>query len=440
MPYRSPAPYLPYQPRSGDRIADLIMEQGRVRSEGLRRSGDIAAQQAAASGQIWGGAVANLGNVAAGALQQHAERQEQSKRSKAFEAALQSGDPKLILRTLGPRDGPAVVRALAAHAPNGMKQYSDRMELLRDQARGVLAVPPENRAAAYKFAVEGLIANGVIKPEEAPPAYDETVLKQLASYGSEPAKAEGLHNVPPGTTVLDPTTRRPVFTAPAAPVKPPEPPNFGSFEDYTIRYAAEKGKTPQQLSPRDIEDARKRYNQSDDRPRISVNMPGSGMSPTAEAAVIQRLSQQWEKAAAPAVELNRQVKIMDVGLQAARRGDINQGSQAVLVTFQKILDSLSVVREAEYLRSAQGMSLIARINGAMEKLRVGGTGVSVSELEKFASMARQMAKEQSTGYLDAVKSRLGQTADRYKIPKELVFTEFDFGKPTETTKKANPFR
>lgn len=57
--------------------------------------------------------------------------------------------------------------------------------------------------------------------------------------------------------------------------KPEEPPKVGTFEDYTIRYAAEKGKPPASLTPSDIEDARKRYQQADDRPRVSVTVPGA---------------------------------------------------------------------------------------------------------------------------------------------------------------------
>lgn len=47
--------------------------------------------------------------------------------------------------------------------------------------------------------------------------------------------------------------------------------HVGSFEDYVARYAAAKGKTADSLTTADIEDARKRYQQADDRPRITVN-------------------------------------------------------------------------------------------------------------------------------------------------------------------------
>lgn len=397
-------PYDPYG--GGNDISRLIMEQGRIQADRAQRSGDI-----------WGNAVQNIGQQVSGAIQQHAERKEQSRRSKAFEAAITSGDPKQIITVLGPRDGAAVVNALRASTPDGMKQYADRMALARDMARGVLAVPKESRQSAYEFARNSLVQNGVFQPEEAPEAADEGFLKQLASYGADPAKDQGLMNVPPGGVVFDPKTRQPAYTAPT---KPPAAPNVGSFEDYVVRkYGA-------QPTPDQITQARKEYQQADDRPRITVNTP-SGMSPTMEANVINRLTTQWGKAVAPVAELSRQVKLMDAGLDAARKGNLAQGAQMVLVTFQKILDPPSVVRESEYMRSASGLALMERVKGAFERLRSGGAGVPVGELEKFAALARQAAQAQTGGYTDAIKERIGKTADRYRIPRELVFEDFDFG-------------
>lgn len=152
----------------------------------------------------------------------------------------------------------------------------------------------------------------------------------------------------------------------------------------------------------------------------------SGLSDVAESNVINRLSGQWSTATKTAGEINRQVNIMEVGLEAARRGDLAAGSQAVLVTFQKILDPTSVVRESEYARSAQGQALLARMEGAIEQLQKGGAGVPVSELEKFAKVAREMAQG-TKGHLNATKERIGKVADRYKIPRELVIEDYDYG-------------
>lgn len=86
-----PIPYAPvrlYDPTQGGiRIADLIMRQG-----------DIAARGAYNSGQIWGNAVQQLGNIAANAYQQHQEQKQ------ADEAGRQQGIANAaVAGSLGPQ-------------------------------------------------------------------------------------------------------------------------------------------------------------------------------------------------------------------------------------------------------------------------------------------------------------------------------------------------
>jgi hypothetical protein len=211
------------------------------------------------------------------------------------------------------------------------------------------------------------------------------------------------------------------------------PANVGSFEDYVVRRF---GDSP---TAENITLARKDYMQADDRPRITVQTGGGGgLSPTQESNVINRLSQQWKAASGPAADIARQSKLMEVGMQAARRGDMAQGSQVVLVTFQKILDPPSVVRESEYMRSAAGQSLINRVKGALTQLSQGGAGLQLPELEKFAQLAQEAVRAQTGGYLASQKERIGKTADRYKIPRELVFEDFDFGGGEQPTTPEQP--
>lgn len=95
------------------------------------------------------------------------------------------------------------------------------------------------------------------------------------------------------------------------------------------------------------------------------------------------------KTMATARAMRQQLNYMETGLDAARKGDMNAGSQAVLVTFQKILDPNSVVRESEYARSPEGLGLMQRMEGLMPRLVKGGPGVPPEELEKFADLARR---------------------------------------------------
>lgn len=200
---------------------------------------------------------------------------------------------------------------------------------------------------------------------------------------------------------------------PVAPIE--KPPSVGSFEDFVT---AKYGPRP---TPEQIVEARKSYQQADDRPRIVMPSGPRPMTQTAEAALITRLAKDWTAQSKPTRELERQVRIMDAGMDAVRRGDLSQGAQQVLVTFQKILDPPSVVRDSEFWRSANGQSMLNRVRGAMERLSKGGVGVTADELQKFAELARATAKAQQGSYLDRVKKRIGATADRYNIPQELIF-------------------
>jgi hypothetical protein len=154
---------------------------------------------------------------------------------------------------------------------------------------------------------------------------------------------------------------------------------------------------------------------------------GGGQKPltqTAEAAMINRLAGQWEKSKGSMSEINRQVAIMDQGLAAGRRGDLPQANEAVLQTFLKILDPNSVVREGEFARLVGGASLLTRAEAALQRIRSGGA-LPMSELEKYARLAKDI-QAVSGKAVDPVRERIGKTADRYNIPRDLVL---DAGAP-----------
>jgi hypothetical protein len=159
------------------------------------------------------------------------------------------------------------------------------------------------------------------------------------------------------------------------------------------------------------------------RQRLAQSQATAGqpkpLTATAESNIINRLSKEWTAASKTPRELDRAVSLMETGLAAARRGDLAAGSQAVLVTFQKILDPTSVVRESEYDRSAAGQSMYNRVAGAFERLSQGGAGVRLGELEKFAALAKEAAAAQK-GAIGPIRERIGKVADRYGIPRELV--------------------
>jgi hypothetical protein len=426
-------------------IAQLLMRQGEIAAEGSRRSGEI-----------WGGAINNLGQIAGGAIDQHMagqkkkrEVEEMGKRDAAWTAVVESWDGKdprelhaIASRMFDPKTALQMTQAVVsfhqmagkgddedlAHAYNiagaltsgkiSPQQWERWGSGIQQKVRPVVerifgsASSPEDQARTAERDPMGMEA------QEQPWSYEDAIEGARALLTLKAEKERRTKVV--GDTLVDEDTGQAVYTEPD---KAPKGPTVGSFEDYvTQKFGARP--TPAQISQ-----ARKEYQQADDR-----LPPAPTLSPTAESNIINRLSNQWSKAAAPAVEVARQVKLMDAGLEAARRGDMAAGSQAVLVTFQKILDPTSVVRESEYERSAAGQALMSRVQGAYEKLVQGGAGVPLKDLDKFARLAREASRAFSTGYLQSEKKRILFTADRYKIPHEAVVADLDLGGEADAPK------
>lgn len=130
------------------------------------------------------------------------------------------------------------------------------------------------------------------------------------------------------------------------------------------------------------------------------------------------LSKQWQTINAPYREMQRQLTLMQTGLDRVDADPIG-GSQAVLVTFQKVLDPSSVVRESEYARSPQGLGLLDRLQGMVEKYSAGGAGVPKPILDQMVQTARQFLVGMQ-GWNEQHRSRIQKTAESYGIDPGLV--------------------
>lgn len=102
-------PFVPgtYDYRPGERIADLIM-----------RSGDVAAQRQARSGEIWGGAVNQLGQIASDAIKKHQEDEDQRQVGGAISAATAKQYPSATQP--GPVGSGALIDPGSYQGPPGM--------------------------------------------------------------------------------------------------------------------------------------------------------------------------------------------------------------------------------------------------------------------------------------------------------------------------------
>lgn len=150
----------------------------------------------------------------------------------------------------------------------------------------------------------------------------------------------------------------------------------------------------------------------DGRPKAS-----EPLNPYQQFTMTRTLQQDFEndKGIANFVELERQYDIMAVAagsieatfsaaLQSGNYGKYNQAAQAILVTFQKMLDPTSVVRESEYARSANGLAFLSRMYGMVQGLILGGADVPVGELKNFVSLAKSIRDSAKRGVAQRVKN------------------------------------
>ncbi len=93
--------------------------------------------------------------------------------------------------------------------------------------------------------------------------------------------------------------------------------------------------------------------------------------------------------------------------------------QTIFVTFQKLLDPPSVVRESEYARTAKGIALISKIEGWMPRLKKGGTGVTDKDRQEIINSAKILfdVAVHAKRIIDSqIKNEVKHIAEDYEMP------------------------
>lgn len=155
-------------------------------------------------------------------------------------------------------------------------------------------------------------------------------------------------------------------------------------------------------------------------------------------AAHQTLTTDWQELSKPLREIQRQMAVMDNGMAQARAaaasgGSVAPGAGAVTLTFQKILDPISVVRTEEYLRIAGEQGLLDRAKGVLERMVKGGTGVPIAELEQYVGLAHQIATAMDHG-MQIDRTRIARTARTYGLDPSLILDRV----PPESTAPPSP--
>ena len=137
--------------------------------------------------------------------------------------------------------------------------------------------------------------------------------------------------------------------------------------------------------------------------------------------MVRQLSDDWSKTVKPMQVLLAQSDRMDIGLQMAQRGDMLAGSQAILISFNKLLDPDSVVRESEYSRSATGQSALETMRGFVDKLSKGGAGVTLAELESYRRFGQQVVQKALQSTVAPERARISRLVEFAGVDPQLIF-------------------
>lgn len=237
MPYYPP--YMPgrYDDRGGSSIRDLIMDIGRTRAQGAARSGEI-----------WGNAMSQIGQIASGAIGQY----QMAKRDAAAVSFIDSWDgqdQKGLLaglsKILGPDKGPEMARTVISVAGKPEKDPEKELAALRQNMGVLLGQSDDVAALGYQpmmrrhsaaLAQVGVTPEMQAKAQQWNPETREATKRiWLALGGKEQAKPADI-KLGKGDILVsgeDPSQvlARGVMEEP----KPEKGPAVGSFEDFVVR-------------------------------------------------------------------------------------------------------------------------------------------------------------------------------------------------------------
>lgn len=136
----------------------------------------------------------------------------------------------------------------------------------------------------------------------------------------------------------------------------------------------------------------------------------------------QNLANKAQKTGEAARELSRQANIINQTWNRYASGeakDLNATTQAIVTTFNKILDPTSVVRESEYDRTGAGQALLDNIQGKIARISQGGAGLTPTSLYELVALANQYVQGAQT-HIDSVNRRVREEAEFWGLPSDYV--------------------
>ena len=131
-------------------------------------------------------------------------------------------------------------------------------------------------------------------------------------------------------------------------------------------------------------------------------------------------------------EMDNKFSVMEKALEMSEKTkNFVAVDQALITLYNKVLDPQSVVRESEYARTPENLSLINQFKGKIEKYGAGGSGITQKDRQALVDMALLIKGSYMSNY--------DQTIQDYKdLAKETGMSEKLIGIPYERKTKIIP--
>lgn len=161
--------------------------------------------------------------------------------------------------------------------------------------------------------------------------------------------------------------------------------------------------------------------QTEDANRKAITKNDS-LTPYQQFSATQSIAKDTQARTANAREMARQASLIQSSYDnILGGGDRSLNTQAIITSFNKILDPTSVVRESEYDRTAEGQALIDRLRGKVDNITKGGAGVTQQTLKEAADIAKTYL-ESSQRSINEQNARAEQMAAQFGLNPNFVTT------------------
>lgn len=144
--------------------------------------------------------------------------------------------------------------------------------------------------------------------------------------------------------------------------------------------------------------------------KVSTGGGGAGKDFKNESAMRKEFLTLPEVKDFPSIEQNSKRAL--VALQEQGKGSNVAVDQSIITVFNKMLDPSSVVRESEYARTPQDLSVLSRIKGKWDKVQRGGAGLDSNERQALYRMVKNFNDIANVQYNEQVDFYSG-LAKRY---------------------------